>query len=77
MTRGILWRWALRRLRTILDAADEWVHGREVKLRDAATRSEQLAAVDPVASAVREKARRRAARPKLPRLRYDHGSWVQ
>ena len=54
-----LWKFTLRRLRGIVDAADEWIHAREVSLRDAAAKVEYLEAVDPVASRVREKQNRR------------------
>jgi hypothetical protein len=81
--KGFLWQWTLRRLRTIVWAADEWVHAQELKLRESA------AAVAPVAppaefnrqdSAVREKAHKRAARGLRggrPRLIYHGGQFMR
>lgn len=50
-----LWRISIRTLRKALDRADDWCHAQEVKLRDQAARPAYLAAVDPAASATRER----------------------
>jgi len=47
-------RWALKTARKALDRADDWLHAREVAMRQEAARQEFLADVDPAASAVRE-----------------------
>jgi hypothetical protein len=79
-----LHRLAIRWARTIVDAADERVHAWEVGLRaasgdvdQAAAKSEALAEVDPKASRARERARKRTAKPRAPRLRYVHGEFVR
>lgn len=72
-----VWRWTLLRLRSIVDAADEWIHAEEIKLRAPLDPPAPPAEVDRQASAAREKAHKRAARPRTPRLRYDHGAWVR
>ena len=76
-----LWRWALRRARLIMDAADERIHAEEVKLRERLTPAAPVAPpieFDRVASAAREKVHKtRAARPRMPRLRYQAGQWVR
>lgn len=87
--------WLLKLLRDIIWRADEWVQRQEVRLRDEAAAVEvsaaALAEVDPVASAAREHAHKRAARaarprsnrtassarPRLPRLKYEHGEFVR
>lgn len=53
---ALLWRWTLRRARLALDVADEWIHAQEVRLREQAAIPQRLAEVDPIASAVRERA---------------------
>ena len=75
-----LWKLFLRIARSITLTVDDWIQVQEVKLRQEAGRQEILAEVDPSASAVREKAIRRvarAAKPKQPRLRYQHGEFVR
>jgi hypothetical protein len=75
--RGKLWRFALRRARTILDAADDWIHAEEVKLREAAAPAAPPAEFDVKASAARERVHKRAARPRQPRLKYQGGQFVR
>jgi hypothetical protein len=85
-----LWRFALRRARAIVDAADEWIHAQEMELIKPAQVRETLAEVDVVASAARERVHKRttrAARPRLrqgsggqarqPRLKYQGGQFVR
>jgi hypothetical protein len=75
-----LWKLFLRIARSITLTVDDWIQVQEVKLRQEAGKQEILAEVDPTASAVREKAVRRvvrAAKPKQPRLRYQHGEFVR
>ena len=82
--RTAIWRWTLRTLRTIVWAADEWILKQEQAIRDETEKPESqiagyLAAVDPKASAARERIVRkaRASKPKMPRLIYQHGNWVR
>lgn len=78
-----LCRWALRRLRNLVDAADEWTHARELELRDAIAAPAVTAAAKPVldpaydrvASSQREHEHRKKARPA--RLRYVDGQFVR
>jgi hypothetical protein len=73
-------RWSLKTLRNAIDRADEWCHEQEVRLRDEAAKPAYLAEVDPVASAARERVHKktaRAARPRLARLKYQHGEFVR
>jgi hypothetical protein len=74
-------RWSLKTLRNVIDRADEWCHEQEVGFREqAAGNSEYAAEVDPVASAARERVHKktaRAARPRLARLKYQHGEFVR
>jgi hypothetical protein len=79
--------WSIKCLRSLVWTADEWVHRQEVKLRDASPAApdrlsdglqvQPVPAVDRKSSAVRERAHKRAAHPRLPRLRYEQGSWVR
>lgn len=90
--RGKLWRFALRRLRAIVWAADEWVLAQEKRLELGAWKPQRDPNVDRAASAAREQSRRRerpaggvlgaragrrASPNRLPRLRYEHGAWVE
>lgn len=69
-------RWSLKVLRKALDRADEWVHEQEVSLRSEAGGSKLDPEYDRVASAARER-KMRAARPRLARLKYQHGEFVR
>jgi hypothetical protein len=80
VTRGILRRWALKKLRAIVWAADEWLHKQELQMRQDAARKEHLTEVDPAASAARERVSKKPAskpRARRPRLIYQHGYWVR
>lgn len=80
MNRKKLWKLFLRIARAVTLAADDWIQRQEVRLRDNSAVATFQAEVDPIASAVREKAIRRAARitkPRLPRLKYQHGEFVR
>jgi uncharacterized protein YraI len=57
-------RWSLSFLRNLIWRADEWVHAQEQKLRADASRAEYAAEVDPVVSAVRERAIVKARKPR-------------
>jgi hypothetical protein len=78
--RETLWRWAIVRLRLIVDGMDEWIHAQEVQIREK-TCSSDNPRVDPLydraESSRRESKIRRARKTKLPRLRYDRGAWVR
>lgn len=67
----------IRCLRSLVWRVDEWVYAQEQKLKGPAIKAEYAAEVDPVASAAREWVHKKAARPRLPRLRYEQGSWVR
>lgn len=75
-------RFLLKSLRNALDRADEWCHAQEVRLRDEAAMADKSAVaaakaeVDPAASRQRER-KIRAARPRLARLKYQHGEFVR
>lgn len=72
-----LYRWTLRRLRLLLDAADEWLYAEEHKVRSVrASVPAADSSVDRQASAAREKAIRKT-RPARPRLRYERGQFVR
>jgi hypothetical protein len=76
-----LYKWTLKRLRLALDAADEWLHAREVQFREARmVQPETPARVNDEfnvkASAAREKAIRKS-RAARPRLRYIAGQFVR
>jgi hypothetical protein len=77
--RAFLWRVFLRSARAIIWAADEWILKHERALRGESEKQEYLAAVDPVASAEREKVFRKARKPRAsrPRLRYVGGQFVR
>ena len=82
--RKSLRRWALKTLRNLIDRADEWLHEKEVGMRQEARKQEFLAEVDPVASEAREKAIKRVRKPRAlhpeprrPRLVYQHGEFVR
>ena len=78
----LLRNFALRLMRRLVDRADEWLHERELEIAGAAiARREAVPAArsdefDRKASAARERARR-AARPRQPRLVYQHGEFVR
>jgi hypothetical protein len=80
-----LWRWTLRKLRVLIDAADDWIHAEEVKIREAAAAPVVRAARPPIEfdrqkSAARERIHKQAVRSpraRLPRLQYSSGEWVQ
>lgn len=75
-----LWKMFLRIARSITLTVDDWIQVQEVKLRQDAVRQEALAEVNPVQSAVREKAVRRERKVKTvrrPRLVYQHGEFVR
>jgi hypothetical protein len=79
-----IYRWALKKLRLLVDAADEWLHAREVQFQTARMELEAKgpgegrfrAEVDVKASAAREKAIRKS-RAARPRLRYQAGQFVR
>jgi len=78
MNREKLWKLFLRIARTVTLSVDDWIQKQEVALRQESVKQEALAEVDPVASAAREKAVRRATRKaRLPRLKYQHGEFVR
>lgn len=56
MNRKKLWKLFLRIARAVTLAADDWIQRQEVRLRDTAAMADFQAEVDPVASAVRERA---------------------
>jgi hypothetical protein len=77
-----LWRITVRMLRKMVDRADEWVHEEERKLREVGSLMSERnldLSVDREESAAREKVIRKArvARPKQPRLVYQHGEFVR
>jgi hypothetical protein len=79
-TRGTLRLWALKKLRMIVWAADEWLHKQELQMRQDAARKEHLAEVDPAASAARERVSKKSAhkpRARRPRLVYQGGQFVR
>lgn len=79
-----IWRLFLRALRAVTLTVDDWIQTQENLLRAPAYRGQyapaELAAfqteVDPVMSSRREKAHR-AAKPRRPRLVYQHGEFVR
>ena len=77
--RKAVWKWTLKKLRGIVWAADEWIHAQEVRLKEAGSGVQVPdPAVDPVASAAREKVfRSKPARAARPRLRYQGGQFVR
>jgi hypothetical protein len=77
--RKAVWKWILKKLRGIVWVADEWIHAQEVKLQVTGTSAQAPdPAVDPVASAAREKVfRSKPARAARPRLRYQGGQFVR
>jgi hypothetical protein len=77
--KAAIWKWTLKTLRIALDRADDWLHAKEVALRDEAAKPALLAEVDPVASRAREKAIKRERKPRArkPRLVYQHGEFVR
>ena len=78
---AFLWRWMIRKLRLLMDAADDWLHAQEITLRESlATIHQPLVtdlSVDPKASRVRERAIKKTARAARPRLRYQGGQFVR
>lgn len=79
-----LWRLFLRAVRAVTLSVDDWVQAQENLLRAPVYRGQYAPAevaafqaeVDPVASSRREKAQR-AAKPRRPRLVYQHGEFVR
>jgi hypothetical protein len=73
-----LWRWTMRKMRTLLDAADDWLHTQEMLFREARAVEHEPritnSSVDRQASAAREKAIRKT---RAPRLRYQGGQFVR
>lgn len=80
-----LWKLAIRMLQSLVWRADEWLHAQEIKLREPAPAAviARAAAPDPEfdvkASAARERIvkKARAASPRHPRLKYQHGEFVK
>ena len=70
-------RWSLKKMRNMLWRADEWLIEKEREFQREAVKKELLAEVDPVASSAREKARKKIARPRVARLKYQHGEFVR
>jgi hypothetical protein len=77
--RVILWRWTLKRLRLAVDAADEWLHAREVQFREARmVQPETPALVNDEFNVAKSRVRERAIKKAgTPRLRYQHGQFVR
>jgi hypothetical protein len=76
--RSRLKRWLIKMLRNAVDRADEWVHRQEVGIREQVAGGREYAAeVDPVASRKRERAIVKTRRPRLARLKYQHGEFVR
>ena len=72
-----LWQWTLRRLRSLVWIADEWIHAQELKLREpAAAPAPAPAEFDRKASAARERVHK-ATRAARPRLIYHGGQFVR
>lgn len=77
---AFLWCFSIRKLRLLVDAADDWLHAEEMKIRvvpelvaaPARTDEFQIAA-----SRVRERAIKKTARAARPRLRYQRGQFVR
>ena len=76
LSRKTLRRWLLTRMRNMLWRADEWIQKQEVCLRDEAMKPAYVAEVDPIQSRKRERTAR-AARPRMTRLKYQHGEFVK
>jgi hypothetical protein len=70
------WRLFLRALRAVTLAVDDWIQRQEVALREKTAVAQFQAEVDPVQSRKREKVSR-AAKPRRPRLVYQHGEFVE
>lgn len=74
---AFLWRFSIRKLRLLVDAADDWLHAEEMKIRVVSepvmvpARSDEFQIA---ASRVREKAIKKA---RAPRLRYQSGQFVK
>lgn len=62
-----LWRLFLRAVRAVTLTVDDWVQAQELKLREPAVRAAAQVEVDPVASALREKALRASSPEKALR----------
>ena len=82
---AFLWRLFLKTARSLVWVADEWIHKQEQALRETADMQAHLEAVDPQASAAREKAisknrirsRKVGKTSRAPRLRYQAGQFVR